>query len=107
MTSALKFDGINNNSSWINYFSLRNNNIPYDLYLSYPLRTGKGNYIKDTTNILGGLNQNGSILNSGTVNNWTFSGAIEVYKNLFVGLNLNVITGSYESNNDYYEEDLK
>ena len=106
LTSALKFDGINNNSSWINYFSLRNNNIPYDLYLSYPLRDGQGNYIRDTTNILGGLDQSGSILNSGTVNNWTFSGAIEVYQNLFVGLNLNVITGTYESNNDYYEEDL-
>lgn len=106
LTGALKFDGRNNKDSWINYFSLRNNNIPFDLYLSYPLRDAQNNYIKDTTNILGGLNQSGNILNSGAVNNWTFSGAIEVYKNLFVGLNLNVITGTYESNNDYYEEDL-
>ncbi|NWF88547.1 MAG: outer membrane protein transport protein [Ignavibacteriaceae bacterium] len=106
LTSALKFDGLNNQNSWINYFSLRNNNIPYDLYLSYPLRDNQAQYIKDTTIIGGGLNQSGSILGSGNVNNWTFSGAIEVYKNLFVGLNLNVHTGTYESNNDYYEDDL-
>jgi long-subunit fatty acid transport protein len=105
-TGALKFDGRNNKDSWINYFSLRNNNIPYDLFLSYPLRDAQDKYIKDTTIIGGGLTQSGNILNSGTVNNWTFSGAIEVYKNLFVGLNLNVINGTYESNNDYFEEDL-
>ena len=106
LTGALKFDGTNNKDSWVNYFSLRNNNIPYDLYLSYPLRDAQANYIKDTTIIGSGLTQSGNILNSGVVNNWTFSGAIEVYKNLFVGLNLNVVTGNYESNNDYYEEDL-
>lgn len=106
LTSALKFDGLNSRDSWINYFSLRNNNIPYDLYLSYPLRNAQAQYLKDTTLMNGGLNQSGSILSSGNVNNWTFSGAIEVYKNLFVGLNLNVIAGTYESNNDYYEDDV-
>jgi long-subunit fatty acid transport protein len=106
LTGALKFDGRNLNNSWINYFSLQNNNIPYDLYLSYPLRDAQNNYIKDTTNISGGLTQSGNILNSGNINNWTFSGAIEVYRNLFVGLNINVISGKYDSNNDYYEEDL-
>lgn len=106
LTGALKFNGINNRNSWINYFSLKNNNIPYDLFLSYPLYDSQNKYIKDTTKISGGLNQNGNILNSGNVNNWTFSGAIEVYKNLFVGLNLNIISGKYESNNDYYEDDV-
>lgn len=106
LTGALKFDAINNSNSWINYYSLRNNNVPYDLYLSYPLRDAQNQYIKDTTLIGGGLNQSGNILNTGRVNNWTFSGAIEVYKNLFVGLNLNVISGSYSSTNDYYEDDV-
>lgn len=106
LTGALKFKGINNNNSWINYFSLRNNNIPFDLYLSYPLYDNQNKYIKDTTNIGGGLLQNGTILNSGNVNNWTFSGAIEIYKNLFVGLNVNVISGKFESNNDYFEDDI-
>jgi long-subunit fatty acid transport protein len=105
LTGALKFEGVNNRDSWINYFSLQNNNVPFDLFLSYPLYNGS-TYLKDTTNISGGLTQSGDVLNSGNVNNWTFSGAIEVYKNLFVGLNLNVVSGKFESNNDYYEDDL-
>jgi hypothetical protein len=105
-TGALKFSGINNDNSWINYFSLQNNNVPYDLYLSYPLYDSLHSYIKDTTNILGGLNQSGDILNSGYINNWTISGAAEVIKNLFVGVNFNFAVGQYESNNDYYEDDI-
>lgn len=106
LTGALKFKGINTKDSWINYFSLRNNNIPFDLFLSYPLYDNQNNYVKDTTKINGGLLQSGSILNSGNVNNWTLSGAIEVYKNLFVGLNVNIVSGKFESNNDYYEDDI-
>jgi len=55
--------------------------------------------------ITGRLNQSGTILNSGAIHNWTFSGAIEVSKNVFVGANLNIITGSFESDNNYYEDD--
>lgn len=97
-TGALKFDGFNNgNTSMIQDLN-ENTNVPYDLYLT------------DTsfnTPINGRLNQSGNILNSGSINNWTFSGAIEAAKNLFVGLNLNIISGSYTSNNDYYEDDTR
>src|SRR3990172_4509580 len=95
LTSALKFDGFNSgNTSMIQ--DLLNTDIPYDLFLT------------DTSNntpINGSLNQSGSILSSGSINNWAFSGAVEIYKNVFVGVNLNVISGTYNSNNDYYEED--
>ena len=94
--STMKFSGFNpgNNSKIqdLNSFS----NIPYDLYLTDP------NYV---TPINGRLNQSGAVTETGSINNWTFSGAIEAYKNLFVGLNLNFVTGSYSSNNDYYEDD--
>ncbi|MHB1686890.1 MAG: OmpP1/FadL family transporter [Ignavibacteriaceae bacterium] len=96
-TGALKFNGYNGgNTSMIQDLNA-NTNIPYDLFLT------------DTnfnTPINGHLNQSGTILQSGSTNNWTFSGAIEVYKNLFLGLNLNIISGSYENNNSYYEDDL-
>ena len=59
---------------------------------------------QEFTSLNGLLNQSGNILNSGGINDWTFSGAIEIYKNLFVGLNLNIISGTYESNSDYYED---
>jgi long-subunit fatty acid transport protein len=76
--------------------NLLNTDIPYDLYL-----TDENN----NTIIDGRLNQSGTILNSGAIHNWTFSGAVEVYKNVFIGANLNIISGNYESNNDYYEDD--
>ncbi len=30
-----------------------------------------------------------------------------MYKNLFIGANLNIISGNFTSNNDYYEDDTK
>ncbi len=108
LTGIVKFDGFNSgNSSWINYFSNMNSNIPYDLWLSYPLKDQQGNYLKDTTLIDGKLNQSGSTLTSGSIDNWTFSGAIEVQKNFFIGANLTIINGSFESNRDYYEDDTQ
>lgn len=97
LTGALKFDGFNGaDNSMIQ--NLLNTDIPYDLFLTDSV---------NNTPIKGNLNQSGSILSSGSVNNWAFTGAIEVYKNFFVGVNLNYITGTYNSNNDYYEDDTK
>lgn len=97
LSSIVKFDGFNSgNNSKIQ--SLLGGYIPYDLYLT------------DTsynTLINGNLNQSGSILNSGGIGNWTFSGAIEVQKNFFIGGNLTVFNGSFESINDYYEDDTQ
>lgn len=103
LTGALRFNGFNNgNNSMIQNLlgsnSPQDYNIPYDLFLT------DTNYI---TPINGKLNQSGSILSSGSINNWAFTGAIEVYKNVYVGLDLNIITGSYNSNSDYYEEDTQ
>ncbi len=103
LTGALKFNGFNpgNNSMIQNLLgsnSPQDYNIPYDLFLT------DTNYI---TPINGNLNQSGSILSSGSINNWAFTGAIEVYKNLYVGLDLNIIHGSYNSNSDYYEDDTQ
>jgi long-subunit fatty acid transport protein len=100
LTSAMKFDGINPTTSYVSYNTQFNDDNIFNLGLSYPVN---GN---DTTLIRGGLNQFGDIINSGDINNWTFSGAVEIYKNLFVGLNLNIISGSYENTFNYNEEDL-
>ncbi len=96
LTSTLKFNGFNNgNNSFIQDLN-SSTNIPYDLYLT------DTNFV---TPINGHLKQSGSILTSGELHDWTFSGAIEAYKNLFVGINLNFSSGSYNSNNNYYEDD--
>ena len=98
LTSAVKFSGFNNaNNSFIQDLN-SNTNIPYDLYLT------DTNFV---TPINGHLNQSGTILGAGELHDWTFSGAIEAYRNLFIGLNLNFSSGSYNSNNNYYEDDTQ
>ena len=97
LSGIVKFDGFNDgNNSKIQ--SLLDSNIPYDLFLT------DENY---NTIIDGRLNQQGDILNSGEINNWTFSGAIEVQKNFFIGGNLTVKSGKFDSNSDYYEDDTR
>ncbi|MEO8399426.1 MAG: hypothetical protein ABI550_06380 [Ignavibacteriaceae bacterium] len=94
---GLKFDGFNSgNTSLLQDFL--NTNIPYDLYL-----TDSNN----VTPISGRLNQSGDITTEGSLNNWTFSGAIEAAKNFFIGANLNIHSGSFKSINDYYEDDTQ
>ena len=63
LTSALKFDGFNNgNTSMIQDLNSYSN-IPYDLFLTDSAFN---------TPFLGKLNQSGSILADGNLNNWTF-----------------------------------
>lgn len=95
LASIVDFDGFNmNHNSKIQ--SLLDTDIPFNLYL-----TDENN----NTIINGMLNQSGSILNSGSIDNWTLSGAIEVQKNFFIGGNLTIASGKFESTNDYYEDD--
>jgi len=95
--STISFDGFNNGTNSM-IQNLLDTDIPYDLYLT------------DSTNntpINGKLNQSGNIKNIGSLNNWAFSGAVELSKNLFVGFTINGISGSFNSNNDYFEDDTK
>jgi len=111
--STLSFNGFNPNSSYINLLASTVNYLNYtkpppeitaQLHLSSPVYNTNGILSGESTLLNGLVNQSGNILNSGGLNNWTLSGAVELYKNLFVGLNLDIISGSYESNSDYYED---
>jgi len=98
-TSAQKFDGYNiGNHSMIQYLATISD-IPYELYLTDA--TGNVSAIK------GNLNQSGTTLQEGGLDSWTFSGATEVSKNLFVGGSLNINSGTFSSNRDYYEDDTR
>lgn len=100
-TGAVKFDGFNSADNSLIQFLLTPpypSDIPYQLYLA------DSSY---QTLIHGNLNQSGTILNSGSDKSWTFSGAVEAYKNLFIGLNFNIITGNFTSDNNYFEDDTK
>jgi long-subunit fatty acid transport protein len=96
LTHAVNFDAFNaTNQSMIQYLNI-DTNIPYDLFLT------DDDY---NTPIAGRLRQQGDILSSGSLDNWTLTGAIEVYRNLYLGASFNIISGTFESINDYYEID--
>ncbi|RPI72339.1 MAG: hypothetical protein EHM47_08465, partial [Ignavibacteriales bacterium] len=98
LTGALKFDGFNNGSTSMIQDLNVDTFIPYDLFLTDS---------SFNTPFSGRLNQSGTILSEGGINNWTFSGAIEVGRNLYFGLNLNIISGNFTSDNQYYEDDTQ
>ncbi len=106
--SAYNFDGFNSgNTSMIQELTANNDDIAYNLGLSYPTYDSNGNYLKDETLIYGNLRQHGNLINEGGTNAWAFAGAIEIAKNVFFGATLNLISGSYKSKRNYYEEDTK
>jgi len=105
--SSLKFDGYNSRSnSMIQDLTSYNDDIAYDLYLSYPVYDSEDNYLYDATNINGKLNQSGTIDEEGYLNNWIISGAFEISKNIFIGGTFNIISGKYKNNRKYNEDDI-
>ena len=109
LTSALKFDGFNfGSNSMIKYLEEAKtpvddqsfkNSVPYNLFLS------DDNGVVSTIN--GNLNQSGTTLQEGSLDSWTFSSSMEVSKNLYVGASLNVNSGTFTSNREYYEDDTR
>lgn len=98
----LKFSGYNaGNNSYIQALNESSSSlyrqIPIDLFLAST---------NNVTNINGKLNQSGTQLYSGDLNNWSFAGAVEVEKNLFFGLNLAVLSGTFTREIDYFEDDI-
>lgn len=96
-TGALKFDAYNGGSTSM-IQSLLNTDVPFDLGLCNSA---------NVTPINGKLTQSGTVIQTGYMNNFTLSGAIEIHRNLFIGMNLDIISGKYDYNRDYYEEDLR
>ena len=104
-----KFNGYNpGNNSMIQDLTFSpfkdDNDFTYNLGLSYPLYDTHKNYLGDTTLINGKLNQSGRTIQEGYLNSWSFGGAAEVEKGIFVGAQINVISGTLKSTSDYWEE---
>ena len=109
----MEFDGYNSgNTSMIqnitgdyNYDEIPLTN---ELGLAYEIRDPETNdYIKDTTRINGMLNQSGGIDKEGGIGKWSFASSFEAAKGFYIGGTFNIVTGSYQSNSDYWEADTK
>jgi len=87
-----------------------NDEIPItnDLGLAFEIRDPQTDlYIKDTTLINGMLNQSGRIRKQGSLGNWSFSSSMEIAKGLMLGGTFNILTGTYKSDSDYWEDDTQ
>ena len=101
-----QFSGFNSgNNSLIQDLTSRNSQLTYDLRLSYAVYDNYWNYLYDETLINGKLQQEGTLREEGTINNWSFFSAVEVDKDLYLGITLNLYSGNYVNNRDYYEID--
>lgn len=98
---SVKFDGYNpENHSMIQDLTSYNDDIAYELAVSY---AGTSH---DETIIQGRLNQSGSILDKGGLNSWTFGTAVEVAPKIFIGGTLDILSGSYKKDKEYFEDDI-
>ncbi|HWP82160.1 MAG TPA: hypothetical protein VNN76_05860 [Bacteroidota bacterium] len=115
-TTSAGFSGFNTSSSIVesmipdvNLWSLSENdrkkllddNIPYQVFLAeidsaqgrlYPLVTGN-------------LTQRATVREGGGLNNWSAGGAIDIARDLSVGLTFNVVSGSYTYDREFSETD--
>jgi hypothetical protein len=108
-TGGVQFDGFNSASSYIQsqapnggyYANDLSGNIPYQLFLA-DLDTMTGKFISPIT---GRVNQSGTVTEKGGLNNWSVGAAIDVAKDVSVGVTLTHVTGSYRYDRDYEETD--
>ncbi len=108
----MEFDGFNpgNNSMIQTLTGEYNEEVPItnELGLAYEIRDPiTNNYIRDTTLINGLLNQSGQIKKQGYIDKWSFATSFEVAKGFFIGGTFNILSGSYNSDSDYQEDDTK
>ncbi|MFI5251408.1 MAG: OmpP1/FadL family transporter [Bacteroidota bacterium] len=98
-TTALSLQGFNSANSIIPHLDVEGDpNLAPALYL-----LDSTGYTPFTKN----LEQQGKVLESGGTNNWTVAGAIEAANNLFLGLSLNFVAGSYNYTRNFTETDTK
>jgi hypothetical protein len=107
---TMEFNGFNSaNNSMIQALTGEyNDQIPItnDVKLSYEIRDPQTDkYIRDTTLINGFLNQSGKIKKEGNIGKWSFASSMEFAKGFFIGGNFNIISGSYKSDREYWEDD--
>jgi hypothetical protein len=109
---TLEFDGFNsaNNSMIQELTGEYNEQIPItnDLGLAYEiLDPNTEQYIRDTTLVSGILNQSGRIRKQGSIGKWSFASSLEVAKGFFIGGTFNILSGTFKSDSDFWEDDIQ
>jgi long-subunit fatty acid transport protein len=108
-TTGLSFEGFNPVSSIIQAYAPNGGFYPADMTLPEYLLladidTTTGRFISPITD---SLTQAGEVLEGGGINHWSFGGAIDVAKNVSVGVTLSYATGTYKYDRTYTETDTR
>jgi long-subunit fatty acid transport protein len=108
---SLGFEGFNPQSSIVQSWAPNGGSVPSDISnnLAYQLYLAN---IDTSTNrwdsqIMNRVTQLGAITESGGLNNWSFGGAVDIAKNLSLGVTLTFVSGSYRYDRNYQEKDSK
>ena len=107
--TGLSFEGFNPISSIIQSYAPNGGvapadpagNIAWELFLA---DTVGGRW---RSPILDRVTQRGQVTEGGGVNNWSIGGAVDIGKNLSVGVALTYLSGSYKYNRTYVEQDQR
>jgi hypothetical protein len=106
-TTGLTFSSFNPNSSIIQTWAPDGQPYPPNITIAEEL----GLAVADTTTgrfispINGMLTQDGTVLEGGGIDNWSFAGAIDIAKNISAGTTLTFLSGSYSYDRTYSETD--
>jgi long-subunit fatty acid transport protein len=108
-TGGMSFNGFNPTSSIIQtyarngslYPSDLSNNIAYQLYLA-DIDTLTGRYLSPIT---GRVTQQGKVVESGGLNNWSLAAALDVAKDFSLGVTVTYLSGTYRYDRNYQELD--
>ncbi len=115
-TSSSMFDGFNPSSSIIdaltpnvNLYSmsaadrrdLLENNIPFQTFLA---DTVNGRLYP---NVIDSVQQTGNVREGGGLNNWSLGGAIDIAKDLSLGVAVNILSGTYTYDRLFTESDVR
>lgn len=83
--------------------SFLDNNLPYQIFLA-DVDSARGKLFPI---VAGNVLQTGTVREGGGINNWSLGGAIDIAKNLSLGIGLNILSGSYSYDRVFTETDSK
>jgi long-subunit fatty acid transport protein len=110
-TTGISFAGFNPKSSIIQtyardgefYPSDLSGNLAYQLYLAN-IDTISGRFISPIND---SLTQSGRVIEGGGINNWSGGAAMDIARNLSVGVTVTYLSGKYKYDRNYVERDTK
>jgi len=106
-TSGLSFSGFSQESSVVQAWAPDGQAYPSEITIAEELGlaiadTSTGTFISP---INGMVTQEGTVLEGGGIDNWSFGGAVDIARDLSAGVTLTFLSGSYEYDREYTEID--